>query len=82
MKRIAVGAALVVLGIAVSAMAEPRPQGTSLNGKHSQGTSLNGKHSQGTSFNGKHSQGRDLGVEDATGLSLEGVRVEGGRLVR
>ncbi|MBL8743746.1 MAG: hypothetical protein JNK04_21705 [Myxococcales bacterium] len=95
MKRIGIGIAIALFGIAVplTAMAGRGPQGTSVNGTTMQGTSVNGSSMQGTSVNGSTLQGtsvngiivgngRAMGAEGATGLKVEGVRVEGGRLVR
>ena len=85
MKRIGIGIAIALFGIAVplTAMAGRGPQGTSVNGTTMQGTSVNGSTLQGTSVNGIIvGNGRAMGAEGATGLKVEGVRVEGGRLVR
>jgi hypothetical protein len=73
-------------------------QGTSVNGSNMQGTQMQGRKMQGRKMqgvrlNGKTDQGRKVqgiivgngkatGAEGATGLQIEGVRVEGGRLVR
>jgi hypothetical protein len=85
MKRIGIGIAIGLVGIAIplTAMAGRQHQGTSVNGVNMQGTSVNGVNMQGTRLNGIIiGNGRATGAEGATGLTVEGVRVEGGRLVR
>lgn len=75
MRRIAIGLAVGLFAIAVPL--------TAMAGREHQGTSVNGGQVQGTSVNGIIvGNGRATGAEGATGLKVEGVRVEGGRLVR
>ncbi len=69
MKRIAIVAALAAgLVVPLTALAEKTGQGTSFNGKETNGIIVG--------------NGRQTGAEGATGLTLDGVRLERGRLVR